>query len=259
MKSFIKASIFLFFFSFISCSDKSKTNNFDVEPQIILKSFKTWWNYNAMQIVLSSDFNAIDDNSQKISKKIFLQKLKTGHFIPIKLLSNDSANIYQLYKLQQDDSKEIERTIKQIAAKEYGFFEKEGTSFPEYNFTDIEGKLFNKETTKGKYLILKCWFIRCYACVEEMPELNKIVEKYKSRNDLSFVSLALDSKKQLQKFRTKREFKYAIVPNQEKFIINKLNIQEFPAHIIVDKNGKIVKIVNSQKELELQLKNIFKF
>src|SRR5690606_15029725 len=94
---------------------------------------------------------------------------------------------------------------------------------------------YTNENTKGKTLILKTWFINCKACVAEFPELNEFVEKHKHRNDIVFVSLALDTKSELEDFLQKKYFEYEVVPNQEEFI-EKLNLQIYPTHIIVDKD-----------------------
>jgi peroxiredoxin len=110
--------------------------------------------------------------------------------------------------------------------------------------------LANGLRTKGKIVILKCWFIRCMACVKEFPELNKVVEKYNKRNDMQFISLAWDSKIQLTSFLKTKEFKYAVVPaKDEKYMREQLNVTTYPTHILIDKNGKVVKVVNDISDL----------
>ena len=107
----------------------------------------------------------------------------------------------------------------------------------------MNGKTYDRFTTKGKVLVIKCWFIRCVACLKEFPELNKLVDKYKDRNDMLFISLAIDSKQDLISFLNTKEFKYAVVPDKEKCIT------AYPTHILIDKNGKIVKVVNGIDDL----------
>lgn len=89
-----------------------------------------------------------------------------------------------------------------------------------------------------------------------MPELNKIVQQYKNRNDIVFVSLASDSDVALKKFLSKRNFDYAVVPNQKEFMDTTLNLEIYPTHFIINKRGTITKVVNDVKYVEEAIKAI---
>ena len=131
----------------------------------------------------------------------------------------------------------------------------EGKRLPEYNFIDLNGISYNREDTKGKLLVLKCWFITCKVCVEEFPELNKLVDKYKKEN-ISFVSLAFDEKDKLVEFLKTKTFKYPTIPLQKDYMAKKLKINQYPTHLIVDSNGVIIKMVNNVKTLSYELDRI---
>jgi peroxiredoxin len=184
-----------------------------------------------------------------------LEKLTTGNYIPLKIKSDDKVEIYKLFKLGSNADKSIGSTIKNESLTNLKHFKMEGLPLPEFNFTDLNGNKYTNENTKGKTIILKTWFINCKACVAEFPELNEFVEKYKQRNDMIFVSLALDSKAELENFLQKNDFEYQVVPNQKEFIDKKLNLQMYPTHIIVDKSGTIIKVVNKASEMISFLEN----
>lgn len=129
----------------------------------------------------------------------------------------------------------------------------EGSEFPDFDFTSIEGQKFNNKNTKGKYMVLKCWFIGCKACIKEFPELNNLVDENKNRDDVAFISLAFDSPKSLRKFLVKNDFSYSVVPVNRDFIESKLWVYHYPTHFIVDKNGIIRKVVNTVTELKSAL------
>jgi hypothetical protein len=44
-------------------------------------------------------------------------------------------------------------------------------------------------------------------------------------------------------------FKYATVPNMQQYITQKLNTTAYPTHILINRNGKIVKVVNKIEDL----------
>jgi peroxiredoxin len=253
--SFVIFSILLF-----SCKEKEKTEKKSIsekvenlEPKIefneIDSDFIKWWTYHSHNISLSSNFTGLNEKSDTIDKKQFLEKLTTGNYIPLKIKSDDKVEIYKLFKLDSNADKSIGSTIKNESLTNLKHFNMEGLPLPEFNFTDLNGNKYTNENTKGKTIILKTWFINCKACVAEFPELNELVENYKQRNDMIFLSLAQDSKAELENFLQKKDFEYQVVPNQKEFIDKKLNLQMYPTHIIVDKNGTIIKVVNKASEM----------
>jgi peroxiredoxin len=114
----------------------------------------------------------------------------------------------------------------------------------------LEGRIYNHETTNGKIVVLKFWFIGCAPCVKEMPALNKLVNQYKNREDIVFVSLAFDKKEDLKKFLANKTFNYAVVPDEKDYLIKDLEVVSFPTHVVINKKGVVVKVVDSYEEME---------
>jgi peroxiredoxin len=237
-----------------SCTDEKKYGEPVVKPESIFKSMMNYLVYNDRFIKLWDDFTPLDESEAVITKEAFLQQLNTGEYLPLKLSSSDSSDYYQLYKIPTTADREICSVVKKYAEIDLDFFRMEGKLLPEFNFKDLNGRVYSKESINGKTLVLKCWFINCVPCVKEMPELNQLVKQYSSRNDLLFVSLAFDSPDKLKTFLTKTKFDYAVVADQEDYIENKLKITGYPTHLVVDGDGKILKAVNSHKELAIILK-----
>lgn len=248
--------LLLVIFSF-SCSVKSeKVSNKEIvvlEPNVNLNELKTdfkkWWSYHYYTISLASNFTGINEQADTINKRQFLDALISGNYIPTRLKSNDRLETYKLFKLDGLVGKSIRSTIKNESVLTLKHFKMEGQSFPQFDFTDLKSNHYTNENTKGKIIILKTWFIACGACVAEFPELNELVKKYQHRNDILFVSLALDSKAKLEEFLNKKGFEYDVVPDQRGFIFKTLKLQTFPTHIVVDENGTILKVVNKASEL----------
>lgn len=49
---------------------------------------------------------------------------------------------------------------------------KEGTKFPEFTATDMNGRTWSNADVKGKVMVLNVWFTGCGPCRAEMPELS---------------------------------------------------------------------------------------
>ncbi|MGX7686090.1 TlpA family protein disulfide reductase [Flectobacillus roseus] len=225
------------YFSFLSCENKPQNYPF-------LKDFMSYLTYFNQNTGLSADFIPLNEQGDKISRVDFLEILSQKDYIPIRE-EEDGKVFYKLYRLDKDKSStndQILTTVAQFAEIEKNFMSYEGQAFPSFNMLDLKGKRYDNQNTRGKILVLKTWFIRCHACVEEMPAMNKIVKAFVHRNDIVFLSLALDDEKNLKEFLSKKSFNYATVANQENFIENTLGFSSFPTHIIVSKSGRILKV-----------------
>jgi peroxiredoxin len=241
MKTFFAITIL---FSLVSCSSTSKYEGPVLEPSAITKDMMSWLYYDRDQMQWSADFQPLDTLSKPMVKSDFLELLSTGNYLPVRIKTRDSALCYQLYPINGNVDQVIRETIRNKAQTAYRYLQMEGSSLPGFNFTDLNGNVYNRGTTKGKVVVLNCWFIHCQACNEEMPDLNKLVEQTKGRKDIVFLGLAFDKPDSLKNFLTKKNFEYAIVAEKEDYMRNDLGIIYYPTHIIVNREGKIAKVID---------------
>lgn len=253
MKTTFLYIIFFCALAFSSCNVQKQKVPVE-KPSVILSSFMNFWYYWNDNIKLSRDYIAYDENNKQITKKVFLKKLISGDYLPLRLESNDSSLYYGLYKLNNTVNEGISRTIARYGDFFYRYYQMEGKPLPGFNFVDLKGNIYNKETCKGKIVVLNYWFIGCHACVKEMPELNRIVDKYKDRKDILFVSLAMDSVQQLKKFLSKTIFDYAVVPNKRDYMKDTAHIFMWPTQMIINKKGLVANVMNDADELKFALK-----
>jgi peroxiredoxin len=106
-----------------------------------------------------------------------------------------------------------------------------------FSVSDIAGNRFDLDDLKGKVIVLNFWFVECKPCVMEMPDLNKLVEKYKG-SEVVFLGLAINEKPAIETFLKTTTFNYTIIPDA-KAAIRSYNINAFPAHIVIDRNSTV--------------------
>ena len=222
-------------------------------PEIILKNFTEFWKYWNEYALLDRDYTALDESGKKIAQADFLQQLLSGHYLPLRLKSKEEA-VFKLFRLGPGIDKDISITISDRSRIFLNHLNWEGKPLPDFAFTDLGGNAYNPKNTQGKVLVLKCWYIHCVRCVQEMPELNQLVEAYKKSKDVLFISLAKDQPEPLRSFLTIRDFYYTVIPDSDEYMSTSLQITEYPTHIIVDKSGKIVRMMNDAKDLNANLK-----
>nr|WP_281387302.1 TlpA disulfide reductase family protein [Undibacterium amnicola] len=126
----------------------------------------------------------------------------------------------------------------------------QGKPLPNMDVFDINGKAHNQNSLLGKLTVVKTWFIKCTACIEEFPQANKLVELYQDNPRVQFLSLALDPQAELIKFLEAQPLKYAVVPKMQSYIQNELKLGAYPTHLIVGTDGKIMKVFERLHELE---------
>lgn len=236
-----------------SCGPKNPAESDPVTPPAeIMKNIKSFSYYKSDYLRLSEDFTAFNDDREQITPGQFFTQLSTGCYLPLRLKIKDSI-VYRLHPLVPSDNEDIRSYLEQIGKIELKHYQMEGKPLPPYQITDLNGQHYSPENTKGKILVLNTWFIHCHACNDEMPDLNKLVIKYKNRKDILFVSLAFDTRSQLKAYLTKKRFDYANVPVDKDYIEKQLNLNMYPTHLVINKNGMIKKVMNDPRELAIVL------
>lgn len=242
--------LILFIFLF-GCGKSSPKQLPNVDIKTMTQNFASWWSYYNKNIDLSLDFVALDANGNQIDKKVFLEKLSSENVIAVKLINeNTEKETYQLFAIADEA---ILNTTKQEARLELQYYKREGKKYPDFAYTDLDGNTITSENTKGKIVIVKVWFINCKACVKEFPELNALTQKYANRDNVIFISLAYDEKEKLKHFLSKKALNYQNAQVPIDYITEKLEVQMYPTHFVIDKKGKIVKIFNDAKRLTAYL------
>lgn len=252
-RTFALLFLFLVFLAF-SCQPEGKYGEPVLHPQAITKNLMNFLVYRQKYLRLTEDFTAIDSAENVLDRETFLKQLSTGRYFPLRLRTKDSMAYYRLYSIP-DTAADIRLTVSQWGEHLYSLYRMEGKALPVFSFSGVDGRIYNKENTAGKILVLKCWFLHCVPCVKEIPALNRLVKEYNNRKDVVFVSLVPDKKEAVDSFLKKTPFTYAVVPDKREYERDSLGITVFPTHILINKQGRIVKVMNEEKELAVALKN----
>ncbi|MGF6848812.1 thiol-disulfide isomerase/thioredoxin [Chitinophaga sp. W3I9] len=227
-----------------------------IAPDVILRDYASLYYYKTGEMMLTVKYTALDTASHEISREAFLEAFASGNYLPLKLVTADSSLKYKLYPLPDSTPAGVRSALQYYGKTYYGYYKREGKPFPFISLEDINGQAYTKESTSGKILVVKCWFIHCVACVKEMPRLNQLVQQYRNRDDVLFLSLAFDDREQLRSFMKKTIFDYAVIPVPERYISDSLQVNLYPTHLIVDKKGVIRNITSEAGELAAALEEI---
>lgn len=236
-------------------AEKEVSSVIMLHPDIksLTNDFRSFWQYWYDSVDLSRDFIPLDLDHKQISKSAFLKKLNTGKYLPVIIQIHIEQYTYQLKPLPKNAARNIASTIKQMTTEAIFRLEQEGSELPKFSFKALDGQTYTNENCKGKILVLNTWYIRCGACKAEMPDLNGLVAQYQNRNDIVFLGLCTDPWEPVKEFMRKTKFDYLVVPDANDYVDNLLPFQGFPTQVLVDKQGKIVKIMSTYKSLKREL------
>lgn len=148
----------------------------------------------------------------------------------LELKSNNKDSIiynFQLTMLPKELKQEKQRLNKFI-----------DTKFPMEN-AEYLNEAEKQKFDSSKPTLVNFWFTTCPPCIEEIPALNELKEKY--NNEINFVAVTFNNKEQVEKFLKKYDFKLTQVINQKK-LIDSYGISGYPKSFILDKNQKIIHI-----------------
>jgi thiol-disulfide isomerase/thioredoxin len=174
-----------------------------------------------------------DINGRVMTKDSVMAFASKGNFnIKKTEIGNGKTEIILFRKTLEESQRESNIAIEKLKHKLVG------NTLPHFHLKKISGGSITEKSFAGKVTVINFWFTGCQPCVQEMPELNRLATKYESVN---FVAFTFNEFDEVKRFLTKHNFDYTQLPNAEEFI-KALNINTYPTHMILDKNGVVKEI-----------------
>lgn len=127
-----------------------------------------------------------------------------------------------------------------------------GKLFPEFNFTDFEGKKRKISEFRGKYVLLDIWGFWCGPCRKELPYIREAHKRFQGRN-LEIVGLNTDEDFTIESMRkglrdsgmTWTNAKFDSVVD---FLRVNLRITSFPTTFLISPEGKILSMSRQERD-----------
>jgi peroxiredoxin len=160
----------------------------------------------------------LDEHGEKIDEKKFFELVQTAQYSFHSKTENGKVIAMQLEK---------KANALQV-----------GSSAPDFTVMDLNGKEYKLSDWNGKIVVLNFWFTECVPCIQEMPELNKVAEKYKDNAGIAFLSITYDSEEKVRNFLAKHDFHYPVAAGQ-KALTDQYGIAGYPTNMVLDKTGKV--------------------
>lgn len=118
----------------------------------------------------------------------------------------------------------------------------EGSPLPHFSAVDMDGNTFDTRTIGKKALLIDFWSIYCASCIQEMPHIVDLYNRYKEQG-LTVVGIDLDvyGAKRVRKFLKSLDFTipYPNIIDKKMEIKKLLKVSMLPTTILVDPEGTV--------------------
>lgn len=200
---------------FISCTNNKKRT----EPNF-------YRNLYTNETLNKAEFDILSRSIRKENIHSIPQDLSINyHFYSIEI-SNDS--IIQPFKYDLRIGTEY-----LVRADKY---EKIGMKISPKILLTINGDSIQIGGEQSKPMLINLWFVNCGGCVQEIPALNSLQEKYSDK--VNFIAMTFDDAKKVNNFLNNKEFKFDHITDSRKFI-DYIGTRPYPENIFINKEGII--------------------
>lgn len=122
---------------------------------------------------------------------------------------------------------------------------KTGELAPTFAGQALDGTMYDLDQLHGKVVVLTFWSTRCEICHSEIPNLNRVAERYRGR-DVVFLAVTMDNETKINPYLKRNPFNFTILPNSFGVMLKYADRDRagninmgFPAHFLISRKGTI--------------------
>ncbi len=168
--------------------------------------------------------NKATPDMKKAYKRLFLANntLESAYHKHIALLEKENLKAYQ---------KELkEKMIDEPA--------------PDFSLVNQKGETVKLSDLKGRVVVIDFWATWCKPCIGLFPSMQKLVDKYKEDDTVSFLFIntwenASDKKQLVNKFLSQNNYNFNVPLDLDAKVVESFGVQGIPAKFVIDARGHV--------------------
>jgi thiol-disulfide isomerase/thioredoxin len=111
---------------------------------------------------------------------------------------------------------------------------------PDFELMDLDGNMVKLSDLKGKNLIINFWATWCPYCIDEMPDLQKLHDKYKNDDFMVLAVNVREKESKAREYLEENNIKLPVLLDIEGTASYEYGANSIPLSVAVNKNGIIV-------------------
>lgn len=130
-------------------------------------------------------------------------------------------------------------------------FKPELTQAPDFTLKDVQGKTFRLSAQRGKPVLIFFGTTWCPGCRAEIPRYKETYEAYSPRGlEVLYINI-MEPAKKVKRFVQANSLPYRTLLDEDGSVGNTYNVVGVPMIVLVDKNGYVIKVGHSSREMPL--------
>lgn len=121
-----------------------------------------------------------------------------------------------------------------------------GDQAPDFELVDIDGNRHRLSDYKGQGVFLNFWGSWCGPCKKEMPYMENQYNAYKEKGVQILAVNIAESNLKVETFRRQYGLTFPVLIDKTGSVKDAYNIVPLPTTFLIDKNGKIIKIITRE-------------
>lgn len=133
-----------------------------------------------------------------------------------------------------------------------------GDSAPDFQLIGLDGQVHKLSDYKGKVVLLNFWGTFCPPCKKEMPDMQKVYEKWQQAGfEILAVNLA-ESRVTVDHFVNDLGLTFPVLLDDKMSIRKQYGVFYYPTTFFIDRKGKIVSKVELEMDQQFIEQNIIR-
>jgi peroxiredoxin len=120
---------------------------------------------------------------------------------------------------------------------------------PDFDMKTLEGGSISLSDYNGKYVLLNFWATWCGPCKIEMPSMEALYTKFKSKNfEILAVSNDIFGAKVVKPFVDAHNMTFPVSLDQDLKVSSRYGVMSLPTTFLIDPKGTIIGVINGAQE-----------
>ncbi|MDS9470871.1 thiol-disulfide oxidoreductase ResA [Sporosarcina pasteurii] len=125
-----------------------------------------------------------------------------------------------------------------------------GDNAPDFALVDLDGESHRLSDYRGQGVFLNFWGTWCAPCKREMPAMGRQYTVYKDKGVQILAVNIAESDLKVRRFAEQYGMNFPTLIDKNKGVMQAYNIKPLPTTLLIDPEGKIIKIITGEMSEE---------
>lgn len=126
---------------------------------------------------------------------------------------------------------------------------KRSIAAPEFNLKNLNRVSVKLAQFRGDYILLNFWATWCPPCINEMPSMEQLQQKYKGRGfQVVAISLDKEPREKVAAFVARLKLTFPILLDPDGIVSEPYGANELPSTYILDPEGRVIAAAKGERD-----------